>query len=194
MKLQDIITSEVRARMLIEIFSETSKSLYVREITRRVGTEINAVRRQLKRFVNAGIIKKEKRGNRLYYILRKDYPFYYELASMVAKERGVGRKIIERQNNLGKVRMALLSMAFVEGRESEKNELDLLFVGQINLDEANEIVKESGAEMKREINYTVVGEEEFEYLKGRRDQFLLSFLIAPNIILLGDADKYLNFV
>ena len=194
MKLQDIITSEVRARMLIEIFSETSKSLYVREITRRVGTEINAVRRELKRFVNAGIIKKEKRGNRLYYILRKDYPFYYELASMVAKERGVGRKIIERQNNLGKVRMALLSMAFVEGRESEKNELDLLFVGQINLDEANEIVKESGAEMKREINYTVVGEEEFEYLKGRRDQFLLSFLIAPNIILLGDADKYLNFV
>src|SRR3989344_6574021 len=176
MYLQDIITSEVRVKILIELFSETEKHLYVRELTRRVSTEINAVRRELKRLTKAGILKKEKRGNRLYYLLRKDYPFYRELMEMVSKEKGIGHLVLENQNSLGKVKMAMLSYEFAEGRESEKDELDLLFVGDVNLDVLSRIVKEASDVIGREINYTVLGEEEFEYLKSRRDTFLLSFL------------------
>ncbi|PIR42472.1 hypothetical protein CO058_03625 [candidate division WWE3 bacterium CG_4_9_14_0_2_um_filter_35_11] len=189
MYLSDIITSEVRIKLLIELFSETRKHLYVRELTRRVGTEINAVRRELKRLNKAGIIKKEKRGNRLYYLLRKDHPFYFELTGMVAKEAGIGKGIIENLSDLGKVRLSLLSTEYAEGRESAKNELDLLVVGDINLPKLSEIVKEVSALSKREINYTVLGEEEFEYLKNRRDAFLLSFLMSPNIFLAGDIMK-----
>lgn len=193
MYLKDIITSEVRVKILTELFSETQKHLYVRELTRRVGTEINAVRRELKRLSQAGIIKKEKRGNRLYYLVRKDYPLYYELVAMVAKEIGIGRGILKNANNLGKIRLVLLSADFAEGRESEKTELDLLIVGQANLQLLDEVVKEAQIMLKRDINYTVLGEEEFEYLKGRRDTFLLAFLIAPTIVLLGDTSKYLTF-
>lgn len=193
MYLADIITSEVRVRILVELFSETQRHLYVRELTRRVGTEINAVRRELKRLTAAGIIRKEKRGNRLYYLVRKDYPLYYELVSMVAKETGVGRRILEKVGSLGKLRLILLSTEFAEGRESEEKELDLLIVGNINLEVVDRIIKDATIEVGREINYTVLGEEEFEYLKGRRDVFLLSFLIAPNIVLWGDTNKYLSF-
>lgn len=189
MYLSDIITSEVRIKLLIELFSETRKHLYVRELTRRVGTEINAVRRELKRLNKAGIIKKEKRGNRLYYLLRKDHPFYYELTGMVSKEVGIGKSIVENASDLGKVKLALLSSEYAEGRESQKNELDLLVVGDINLPKLSEIVKEVSALSKREINYTVLSESEFEYLKNRRDAFLLSFLVSPNIFLLGDITK-----
>ena len=193
MYLSDIITSEVRIKILIELFSETSKHLYVREITRRVGTEINAVRRELRRLSAAGIVKKEKRGNRLYYLLRKDYPFYYDLVSMISKEYGIGRRIIQNANALGKVKLSLLATEFAEGRKSGKNELDLLIVGDVNLEVLSGIVKDSITELKREINYTVLNENEFEYLKGRRDTFILSFLIGPNIYLLGDTSKYLAF-
>ena len=194
MYLEDIITSEVRVKLLIELFSETNKHLYVRELTRRVGTEINAVRRELKRFTKAGIVKKEKRGNRLYYLLRKDYPYYYEILSMVSKERSVGKEIIEHRNELGKVRLALLSTEFAEGREADRSELDLLIVGKVNLQVLSGIVKKASHDLKREINYTVLSEEEFEYLKKRRDVFVLSFLVAPNIILIGDASRYSAFV
>src|SRR3989344_1509026 len=162
MFLEDIITSEVRIKIIVELFTETDKHLYVRELTRRVGTEINAVRRELKRLTKAGLVKKEKRGNRLYYLIKKDHPFYYELLSMVAKERGIGRKILENLNQLGKVKLAVLSSEFAEGRESEKDELDLLLVGNIDLDLLSRLVAESGREIKKDINYTVLGEEEFE--------------------------------
>ena len=95
MYLQDIITSEVRVRLLIELFSDVNNNLYVRELTRRVGTEVNAIRRELKRLSKAGIVKKEQRGNRLYYIVRKDYVYYYELLSMISKESGIGKMILE---------------------------------------------------------------------------------------------------
>jgi len=189
MYLSDIITSEVRIKLLIELFSETRKHLYVRELTRRVGTEINAVRRELKRLNKAGIIKKDKRGNRLYYLLRKDHPFYFELTGMVSKEVGIGKSIIQNISDLGKIKLSLLSSEYAEGRESQKNELDLLVVGDINLPKLSEIVKEVSALSKREINYTVLSEEEFEYLKNRRDAFLLSFLMSPNIFLAGDITK-----
>ena len=52
-----------------------------------------------------------------------------------------------------------------------------------------ESFKEVSALSKREINYTVLSEEEFEYLKNRRDAFLLSFLMSPNIFLAGDITK-----
>lgn len=194
MYLEDIITSEVRIRIIIELFSETQKSLYVRELTRRVGTEINAVRRELKRLSKAGVIKKEKRGNRLYYLLKKDYPFYYELMSMVSKEVGVGRAILENQLKLGKIKLALLSSEFMEGREAEKNELDLLIVGSVNLDLLSDLISQASVKIGRDINYTVIGEEEFEYLKSRRDVFLLTFLIQPTILLVGEPSKYLTFV
>ncbi|PJA40866.1 hypothetical protein CO178_01410 [candidate division WWE3 bacterium CG_4_9_14_3_um_filter_34_6] len=193
MYLEDIITSEVRIKLLIELFSETHKHLYVRELTRRVGTEINAVRRELKRLTKAGIIKKEKRGNRLYYLLKKDYPFYYELIGMVSKEFGVGKLIVENQNRLGKIKLAMLSSEFAEGRASEKTQLDLLIIGEVELNVLSEVMKKAEVVIKRDVNYTVLSEEEFDYLKSRRDKFLLSFLISPNIFLVGDMAKYLTF-
>ncbi len=192
MFLEDIITSEARVKILIELFSETNKHLYVRELTRRVGTEINAVRRELKRLTQAGLIKKEKRGNRLYYLIKKDYPFYYELVSMVAKEAGIGKAVLENQSRLGKIKLALLSAPFAEGRKSQQNELDLLLVGNINREVLEEIIKDIKSRTDKDVNYTILGDEEFEYLKNRRDVFLLSFLIAPNILLVGETDKYLT--
>jgi predicted transcriptional regulator len=193
MRLKDIITSEVRVKLMIELFSETNKQLYVRELTRRVGTEINAVRRELKRFLKAGIIRKEQRGNRLYYLIRKDYPFYYEILGMVAKEVGIGKHILDNEGSLGKIKLALLATSFVEGREASSNELDLLVVGDVDLHLLAELVKKSSAGLGREINYTVMNENDFAYHKKRREFFLMAFITAPHIFITGDAAKYLTF-
>ena len=143
MKLLDLITSEARVRILHELFSETNKHLYVRELTRRVGTEINAVRRELKRLTQAGLIRKERRGNRLYYLIRKDYIFYDDLVSIIAKETGIGKEIIDNQSSLGKIKLALLSKEYVEGREPQENQLDLIVVGSLNLEVMDTLIKKA---------------------------------------------------
>lgn len=192
MRLEDIITSEARIKILVELFSETNKDLYVRELTRRVGTEINAVRRELKRLTDAGLIKKEKRGNRLYYLLRREYPFYYELLSMVSKEVGIGKLLLSNASKLGKIKLALLSAEYTEGREAESQQLDLLIVGEVDFKAVEEIVQQARMKTSRDVNFTILTENEFNNLKTRRELFLLSFLVAPNILLIGDPIKYLS--
>ena len=82
--LSDIITSKVRIKILKLFLSDVSEMYHVRGIVRQIKEEINAVRRELARLENAGILKNEKRGNRLYYWVRNDYPYYGDFLSIVA--------------------------------------------------------------------------------------------------------------
>lgn len=192
MYLEDLITSDVRIKLIKELFAQTNKHLYVRELTRLVGTEINAVRRELTRFVESGMIKKEQRGNRLYYIVQKDHPFYYEILGMVAKESGIGMLILNSKEKLGSLNLALLAVEFTEGRKAGNQEVDLLIVGEVNHDQLDLLIKRSSIISGRELNYTVMSEADFLYNKKRRDSFLMKFLLSPYVHILGDRDKYLS--
>src|SRR3972149_12036333 len=101
--LGDIITSKVRIKVL-ELFLSNLKEMYhVRGIVRETDEEINAVRRELERLEGVGFLKKEARGNRLYYWVRADYPFYGDMVAMISKCTGLGATIIENKTKIGKV-------------------------------------------------------------------------------------------
>lgn len=188
--LKAILVSEVRQKILGELFSLGQPALHIRDLTRRVGTEINAIRRELKRLNSAGILRRIPRGNRVYYQVREDSPLFPELLAMVAKERGLGGALVGSAKKLGKIKFALLATAFVRGRQASSSDVDLLIVGACDLRELGEIVKRYQEKLGYEINYTVMGEEEFEFRKKRRDPFVLQILISGRIILVGDEDKY----
>jgi DNA-binding transcriptional ArsR family regulator len=83
--LQDFMISRVRVQIMELFFNQPSEMYFVREITRQTHEEINAVRRELDRMLEAGILKSEERGNRLYYYVNKNYTFFPELLRMVKK-------------------------------------------------------------------------------------------------------------
>jgi len=189
MALGDIITSEVRVRLLAVLFSEINHDLYVRELTRKVGTEVNAIRRELKRLLKAGIVRKEQRGNRLYYTVRREYPFYFEMLSMIAKEYGLGKLFAENITNLGRVKNIFVSVNYLEGGESKSDQLDLLIVGDVNMEITEALVKSIGQTYGKEMNYTVLPEMEFNNLKARKETFLITFLTSGIVVLYGNLVK-----
>ncbi len=187
--LRDIITSEIRVKIILELFSNFTP-IHIRELTRRVGTEINAVRRELLRLQKCGMLKKEVSGNRVLYSVRKDYISYHEILSLVSKETGLGGLVLKNLNELGKVKFALLSSAFVEGRISQPNEVDLLLIGTIDVNYLQGLIKKVQEEIGHEVNYTVLGEEEYFFRCSRRDPFVLNILLQGRIILFGSETKY----
>src|SRR3990172_10021278 len=118
--LGDIITSKVRVKVL-ELFLSNLKEMYhVRGIVRETKEEINAVRRELERLEGAGLLRKEPRGNRLYYFLRPDYPLFGDLVAIVAKSTGLGKAIIDARNKIGKVSYVMFSGTFARGKARTK--------------------------------------------------------------------------
>ena len=98
----DLITSKVRIKILELFFSNLKEIYHVRGIVREIDEEINAVRRELTKLEHDGILRKEPRGNRIYYSVRSEHPFYGDLISMISKTVGLGRQLIDNKNKIGK--------------------------------------------------------------------------------------------
>lgn len=188
--LSDIITSKVRIKILELFYSNLTEMYHVRGIVREIGEEINAVRRELERLETAGIIKKEPRGNRIYYYLRTDYSCYADILSMVSKEKGFGKALIDAKNKIGKVSFIMFSGRFIRMKPRKKDdEVDMLVVGEIVLPELAAVVRNFESKLGREINYTVMTREELEYRKKRRDPFLQSLLLNSRSMIIGDEEE-----
>lgn len=192
--LSDLLVSEVRVKILKLFFDSGAPEFYhVREIARKVGTEINAVRRELSRLLGAGVLKKEPRGNRLYYRLREANPFFTDLYNWVNKETGLSQKILNNLDSLGNLKLALMMKPFLRGRHSDAHEVDLLLVGKVNLEKLSQLVKDEEQKLGREINYAVLTEEEFEFRKKRKDPFVINLLLSPPLLVYGDETKCFGF-
>ena len=190
MTMKDLLISKVRVRVIKLFLTNPDSQFYVRQIGRKVGSEINAVRRELERLHRVGFLKKSGRGNRLFYSVKPDFVFLDELLGMVVKETGLGRAILEKKEELGKINFALLSRAFSKGRVSKPSEIDLLIVGKVLTPLLSKLVEDEQQRLGREVNYTVLTPEEFDFRKRRKDPFIVDILSQPRIVLLGNEEKH----
>lgn len=188
--MKDLLISKVRVRIIKLFLTNPDAQLHVREIARRVGAEINAVRRELSRLRRINFLKRTPRGNRVFYSIRPDFVFLDELLGMVAKETGIGRAILERREELGKINFALLSKPFVKGRVSKPSEVDLLIVGKISLPLMTKLIENEQQRLGHEVNFTILTPEEFDFRKRRKDPFIIDVLSQPRVVLLGNEEKY----
>lgn len=190
--LSDFITSKARVKLLGVYLSDPSQMYHVRELVRRTGDEINAVRRELAYLQDKGVLEREPRANRVYYSLSKNYTFYFDLLRMGAKAFGLGSEILRNRIKLGKIKYAMLSGKFVRRLKNDPNEVDLLVVGTVVLPELSLLVRDEEKKINTEINYTVMTEEEFNFRKKKRDPFIMSILQGSRIMLIGDEEAMIS--
>lgn len=187
--LKDIFVSEVRVKILKIMMLNPTKQYHVRALVREVGTEINAVRRELSRLTNMGLLRRRQSSNRIYYTVDTNSLYYPELLSLVAKETHIGIDIINNAKYLGNIKYVILSRAYLRGRVSTVLDVDLFIVGSVNLDVIERIVKSEQLRVGRDFNYSVMGEEEFIFRKRRNDQFIAKVLSQSRTMLIGDEEE-----
>ena len=93
---------------------------------------------------------------------------------------------------IGKVKFIVLSTKFIKQIPIKEDEIYLLIVGIIVVPEVASIVSEGEKQFGREINYTVMTEEEFAFRKKNNDPFIWRFLKQPKIMLVGTEDDLLK--
>jgi len=186
--LSDFMISRVRVKLFQLFFDKPQEMYYVRELTRLTGEEINAIRRELTRMESCGLIRKENRGNRLYYLINQGYDFFEDLISLVAKSTGLGLDIRNHRAKLGKIKFAMMSGKFIRRKDRQPQDVDLLIVGDVVMPELALIIKKEEQRLQTEINYTVMTENEFMFRKTRRDPFLLNILSTSRIMVVGDEE------
>lgn len=71
------------------------------------------------------------------------------------------------------------------GRKTSGLDLDLLVVGSPHQTALDNLIANYEKE-DREVNYSVLSEEEFQSRKRKADSFVLRFIIQPKIMIAGD--------
>jgi len=190
--LQDLLVSKVRVKLLKMFLANPQEIFYVRQLVRLTEEEINAVRRELLRMEERGLVAKEDRGNRVYYHFQRDYLFYNELLRLVAKTVGIGQAMIKHKNKLGKIKYAFLSLKLLRKRPHKEDDVDLLVVGDVVMPQLAALISQYENELKREINYSAMTKEEFNFRKKRRDPFILNVLSQSRLMLIGDEEEMIE--
>lgn len=188
--LKDLLVSEVRIKILKLFLSSPTKQFHVRAVVRDVGAEINAVRRELLKLHKIGLLRKRQSGNRIYYTPDTTNIFYPELLSLVYKEGALAQALNKHAKEIGDIKFAVLSRAFLRGRKSTVMDVDLFVVGSVSMDTLKKVVLGTEKIMEREVNFAVMGEQDFLFRKRKNDHFVNRILIQSRTMLIGDEEEF----
>ncbi|MBI5127533.1 hypothetical protein HZA76_03720 [Candidatus Roizmanbacteria bacterium] len=187
--LQHIIPSKARRKILELFFQHPSENYYLRRVVRETDEEVNAVKRELDILSDEKLLLKERRLNKVYYTLNKNYHFYDEFLRIFTKTGLISTLIYKNLSKIGKIKFIALSTKFAKNLIIKEDEIYLLMVGVIVVAEVESIIAEAEKEFGRSINYTVMTEDEFIFRKKNNDPFIWRFLKQPKIMLVGTEEE-----
>jgi len=190
--LENIIPSKTRRKILELFFQKPNENFYLRRVVRELNEEVNAVKRELDILVEEKLLLKEKRLNKVFYTLNKNYLFYDEFLRIFTKSGPILQMIYKNLSRLGKIKYISVSSRFAKRLPVKEEEIYFLYVGVIVLKELEILMKKAEEIFQAPINYTVMTEEEFVFRKKNNDPFIWRFLKQPKIMLVGDEESLMR--
>jgi predicted transcriptional regulator len=191
--LEQLFGSQTRIKLLHIFLSNPEEKYFVRELTRALDSQINAVRRELENLEDLGIIsiveEADEKTMRKFYQSNVKFVLFPELKSIFQKSQFLlEKKFAKAIKKAGKVYFLALTGSFVGDKEIP---IDMLIVGKLNKNKFTKILKGFEKDLKREINFTLLDKEEFNYRRSVADRFLYAVLDAEKIVLIDEIfNKY----
>jgi hypothetical protein len=172
--LDTLISSKTRVKLLLKFFLNSNSSSYLRSLENEFGESTNAIRLELNRFEEAGMLESEKKGNRKYFKANTRHPLFGDVQKIMRKYAGIDQiveNIIEKLGNLEQV--------YVEGKLAkglETDVVDLILIGNdIDRQYLTKLINKAEKIIKKRIRYLL-----FE--PGKADEYLDKQQTKPLLI------------
>ncbi len=164
-----LVSGKTRVKVLLKLFLVPDQHGHLRGLADEFGVSTNAIRLELDRFENAGLILSEMDQNRKVFRANQAHPLFPDIISILRKHVGVDRVVEQVIDRVGNVSCAYLTGEMAMGRDS--NRIDLVIVGDdINLANLERLALKAEKLVHRKIECTILTPVEAEEkLKGRGD-------------------------
>ncbi len=83
--ISSVLFGKTRLAILSLLYSRTPEAFFLRQIVRLSGAGLGPVQRELKRLVEAGIVRREVQGRKTYYRANPDSPVFSELQNLLTR-------------------------------------------------------------------------------------------------------------
>lgn len=187
--IEQLFGSKTRVKLLRLFYSNPNRQFYVREITRKIDEQINSVRRELSNLLSIGIISSDNNNNKLYYEVDQSYEYYAPLSAIFGGtkfEAPVAAEIQTEEEFTGLTALGNVDLALYTGQftRDEKSGIDFMIVGDVNPTKVAKYVSELEEQEGKEIRYTVMSTDQFNYRRRIHDKFLAIVLESKYQVLI----------
>ena len=187
--LEKLFTSRVRVRLLTLFLTHPTEAFYIRQIARLTGETYNNVRQELKNLAQLGLVLSERRANATYYRANVDHFLFPELKRIIFKTEAMGDRLREALSALGDIRVAFIYGSTAKGTELAFSDIDLMIIGDVDLEALDGAIDRMEEEMGRTVNYTLFDVEEWRERVAQGHSFVTDVLTHDKIFLMGDEDE-----
>lgn len=128
--LDSLISSKTRIKLLTKFFVNSSNRSWLRNLESEFGESSNAIRLELNRLEQAGLLTANQEGNKKVFSANTTHPMFGDIHNIVLKHLGLDRIVEDVIVKLGKVQKVYLCGDLARGKNSQI--VDLIIVGLID--------------------------------------------------------------
>ncbi len=185
--LERLFGSRTRVKLLRLFLTNQSTAFYVREISRKVGEQLNSVRRELANLMVLGVVASAAHDDKKFYQLNTKFVLADELKAVLLKSQLLLEEdLVRRIRESGKIRYLALTGSFTGAKQAAT---DIILVGRVDRSLLLRTIERFQREVGRELNYTLLSTREFNERRSLGDKFLLTILNNPKIVVVDELDS-----
>ena len=188
MRLEELISSKVRAEIFRLLFGLKSGEMHVREIERQSGFRLSTIRQDLAKLSKLDLVKSRKDSNRLYYRANVDHPLYIEIHRTVLKTSGLV-DVLQQALDHKEVKVAFVFGSIATNSDKAGSDIDLMIIGDVGLRKTVEWLSGISVQVGREINPHALTLGEFKKRRDDNEHFLTSVLESQKLFIIGTEDE-----
>jgi uncharacterized protein len=179
-----------RTTILSLLYGHPDETYYVRQLVRETRAGNGAIQRELRQLSDAGLIVRKIVGRQVFYHANRKSPVFSELRGLLLKTAGV-RDVL--RDALAPLK-SRIDVAFVYGsiatqKDRADSDVDLMIVGQADLDEIVSSLGNPQKQLRREINPSVYGTTEFRSKVAAGNHFLAGVLRGKKLFVVGNENE-----
>lgn len=158
--IETLISSKTRIKLLLKFFLNSKTRAYLRGLSSEFGESSNAIRIELNRLEEAGMLTSFSEGNKKYFTANTKHPLFREVHNILLKYIGLDQIVEKVVHRLGDVERVFVTGDFSKGKNSEI--IDLLFIGNIDKNYLIELIEKVEELISRKIRYLTYSVSEAE--------------------------------
>jgi hypothetical protein len=156
--LSTLISSKTRIRLLLKFFLNSNATAYLRSLEHEFGESSNAIRIELNRLEDAGLLISSNDGNKKIFQANVGHPLFKEIHSIILKTVGIDQIIDNVTERLGDVQSVWLIGDFSKGIDGPV--IDLIMIGDVDKTYLNQLTEKTEKVISRKIRYLIYTAEE----------------------------------
>lgn len=186
--LSTLITSKSRVKILTWFVSHPGGRFHYRQLIKTLDLSAPSVRKELKRLEDAGLLMSVREANVRFYSVNQEHFLYPEIKSIVFKTVGVADFLRQALQEIGDIEAAFIYGSVAKNVEDAKSDIDVMVIGDVDVDKLHETVAKAEESLGREVNPTVFDRKEWRKRIASKQSFVTDVLRNPKIFLIGNED------